>query len=80
MKTKRFPQSKKFRVIVNEVSFYSTAKEIRYGVGDSIFVNAAVQKALDALEFTRSGAGAADQAAVGIAGMWEGRNVQINIA
>lgn len=80
MKVKRFPQSKKFRVIVEQVSFYTTAKQIRYGVGDSMFVNAAVQKALDALEFTRSGSGAADQAAVGIAGMWEGRNVQINLA
>lgn len=79
MKIKRFPQSKKFRVIVNEVSFYSTAKEIRYGVGDSMWVNAAVQKALDALEFTRSGSGLADQCASGIAGIWEGRNVQLDL-
>lgn len=80
MSVKRFPQSKKFRVIVDNVCFYATAKQIRYGVGDFALVNSAVQKALDALEFTRSGSGLADQCACGIAGMWEGRNVQLDMA
>ena len=80
MTIKRFKQSTRFRVIVGKVSFYATAKQIRYGVGDFSTCNAATQKALDALEFTRSGKGAADQCAVGLAGTWEGLQVQLNIA
>jgi hypothetical protein len=80
MTIKRFKQSARFRVIVGEVSFYATAKQIRNGVGDFVKCNAATQKALDALEFTRSGSGAADQSAVGLAGTWEGLQVQLNIA
>ena len=80
MTIKRFKQSQKFRVCVGEVSFYATAKQIRNGVGDFSKCNAATQKALDALEFTRSGTGVADQCAVGLAGTWEGMNVQLNMA
>lgn len=76
----RFPVSKKFRVISGSISFYATAKQIRNGVGDFAKFNAATQKALDALEFTKSGAGIAEQAAVGISGVWEGLDVQLNIA
>jgi hypothetical protein len=76
----RFPMSKKFRIVSGSVSFYATAKQIRYGIGDFAKFNAATQKALDALEFTKSGSGVADQAAVGIAGVWEGLDVQLNIA
>ena len=80
MTIKRFKQSQKFLVCVGDVSFYSTAKQIRNGVGDFTKCNAATQKALDALEFTRSGKGLADQCAVGLAGTWEGLNVQLNMA
>jgi len=80
MSIKRFKQSQKFRVCIGNVSFYATAKQIRYGVGDFSTCNAATQKALDALEFTRSGDGVADQCAVGLAGTWEGMQVQLNIA
>jgi len=80
MSIKRFKQSARFRVIVGEVSFYATANQIRNGVGDFTKCNAATQKALDALEFTRSGEGVADQCAVGLAGTWEGLNVQLNVA
>lgn len=76
----RFKQSQRFRVIVGSACFYSTAKQIRFGVGDLSQCNAAVQKALDALEFMRSGSGTADQSAVGLAGVWEGLDVQLNIA
>ena len=76
----KFKNSQKFRVIVGSASFYSTAKQIRYGVGDFMQCNAATQKALDALEFTKSGSGVADQCACGIAGVWEGLNVQLNVA
>ncbi len=80
MQVKRFPQTKRFRIIVGDSCFYATAKQIRFGVGDFSKCNAAVQKALDALEFTRSGEGLADQCAVGLAGTWEGLNVQLNLA
>jgi hypothetical protein len=76
----RFKQTTKFRVIVDSTCFYATAKSIRNGVGDFYKCNAAVQKALDALEFTKSGTGVADQCACGIAGTWEGLSVQLNIA
>jgi hypothetical protein len=86
MSIKRFKQSQNFRVIIgggvitSGVSFYATAKQIRSGVGDFMTCNAAIQKALDALEFTRSGKGAADQCAMGLVGTWEGLQVQLNIA
>jgi hypothetical protein len=80
MNIKRFKQTQKFRVIVGAACFYATAREIRNGVGDFAKCNAATQKALDALEFTRSGNGIAEQCTLGIAGMWEDLSVQINIA
>ena len=80
MTIKRFKQTQKFRVIVGTACFYATAKQIRNGVGDFTQCNAATQKALDALEFTRSGSGVADQCAVGLAGTWEGLQVQLNLA
>lgn len=89
MQIKRFKQSQKFRVIVDNASFYATAKQIRNGVGGLALCNAATQKALDALEFTRSGKGAAESAvswlcitesaACGIAGIWEGLTVQLDV-
>jgi hypothetical protein len=80
MDIKRFKQTQKFRIIVGQACFYATVKQIRNGVGDFTQCNAAAQKALDALEYTRSGNGVADQCAVGIAGTWEGMNVQLNLA
>ena len=76
----RFKPSQRFRVCIGAVSFYATAKQIRNGVGDFSVCNAATQKCLDALEFTKSGKGLADQCAVGLAGTWEGMQVQLNIA
>jgi hypothetical protein len=80
MTIKRFKQTQKFRVIVGSACFYATAKQIRSGVGDFITCNAATQKALDALEFQRSGSGVADQCTSGLAGTWEGLAVQLNVA
>lgn len=80
MNIKRFKPSQRFRVIVGDACFYATAQQILWGVGDFSKCNAATQKALDALEFTRSGAGAAEAAACGIAGTWEGLPVQLNVA
>lgn len=80
MTIKRFKQTQRFRICIGSVSFYATAKEIRNGVGDFTVCNAATQKALDSLEFTRSGEGVADRCAVGLAGTWEGLQVQLNVA
>ncbi len=79
MNIKRFKQSQRFRVIIDSVSFYTNAERIRYGIGDFSKCNAAAQKALDALEFTRSGDGAADKCAVGIGGTWEGHQIQLSM-
>ena len=76
----RFKPSQRFRVIVGDACFYATAKTIRMGVGDLMKCNAATQKALGALEFTRSGTGAEEQSCRGLAGTWEGLNVQLNVA
>jgi hypothetical protein len=80
MNIKRFKPTQKFRVIVGESCFYATARQIRSGVGDFVKCNAATQKALDSLEYSRSGAGAADQCAVGLAGTWEGLQIQLTVA
>jgi hypothetical protein len=76
---KRFKQTQKFRVIVGDACFYATAKQIRYGVGDLMKCNAATQKALDALEGYRSGTGI-ESSSTGLAGTWEGLQVQLTIA
>ena len=80
MKIQRFKQAQRFRVIVGQACFYATAKQIRNGVGDFTKCNAAVQKCLDSLEFTRSGKGIAEQCTIGQAGTWEGLAVQLNMA
>ena len=76
----RFEQNQKFRVIISDVSFYTTATEIRRGVGDTAKPNEAIRKCLDALEFQRSGSGVADQCACGIAGTWEDLAVQLTMS
>ena len=79
MQIKRFKTAQRFRVIVGAACFYATAKQIRNGVGDCTICNAAVQKALDSLEFYRSGTGV-ESACTGQAGTWEGLAVQLNVA
>jgi hypothetical protein len=79
MTIKRFKQSQKFRVIVGQACFYATAKQIRNGVGDFAKCNAATQKALDSLEYTRS-CGGVLSSTVGQSGTWEGLNIQLNLA
>jgi hypothetical protein len=81
MKIKRFKTAQRFRVIVGPACFYSTAKQIRNGVGDFVNCNAATQNALDALEFQRSGGhGDVLACSVGLAGTWEGLQVQLTVA
>jgi hypothetical protein len=76
---KRFKQTQKFRIINGNACFYATAKQIRYGVGQFISFNSATQKALDALEYTRSGTGFADSATSGIGGTWENLQIQLDV-
>lgn len=76
---KRLKQSQKIRVVSGNTSFFTTAKQIRYGVGGLCDFNAACQKALDALEFHRNGKGVADQCTTGILGTWEDLTVQIDM-
>lgn len=83
MNIKRFKPSQKFRVIVGDTMtaacFYATARQIRAGVGDFVKCNAATQKALDALEFQRSGDDVL-ACSTGLAGTWEGVPVQLDVA
>jgi hypothetical protein len=76
---KRFKPTQKFRLIVGPASFYATARQIRSGVGDFTQCNAATQKALDALEAYRSGNGV-ESCSTGLAGTWEGLQVQLTVA
>jgi hypothetical protein len=69
-------QNQKLRVIVSGVHFYSTPKAIRNGVGDQYTVNAAVQKCLLVLETMRKNDNIPP---VGLAGTWEGRQVQLDM-
>ena len=79
MQIKRLKQSQKLRVIISGVGIWTTAKQIRNGIGCFTNQIRATQKALDALEFTRSGDGVADKCATGLGGTWEGLQVQIDI-
>jgi hypothetical protein len=68
-------KSQKLRVIVNGVSFYTTAGQIRCNVGDSIRINEAVLTCLLALTNQRKTA----DYAVGLAGRWNNVDVQLDI-
>lgn len=78
---KKFASAQKFRVVsTGNVSFYTTAKQIRSGIGDNTAFNSATLAALNSLERTKFAGGAiGEQAATGVAGMWYGVNVQIDM-
>ena len=83
MKIKRYKKSQEFRVVMcaeSKIAFsvYVRADDIRRGIGGDYWCNAALQKALDALEYSRSGKGCAN-AAMGISGIWEGRSVDLQV-
>lgn len=75
----RYKQGERFRVIVEGVSFFTTAKQIRQGVGDSISVNSAVQKCLASLEdYARSEIAAGHKPTImGLGSLYENLKVQI---
>lgn len=74
MNIKRFPQTRKVRLIINDVHIITRVSHVRAGLGDKYEINAATQKALDALEFTN-----ASRKCFSISGVWEGINVQLNL-
>jgi hypothetical protein len=72
----KLKNSTKFRIVTNgDMSFYTTAKQIRDGVGSSMYFNTAVIDALLALENVRK----ADVKPIGLLGSWIGYNIQIDI-
>ena len=79
MLVKRLKQSQKMRIILSGVAIYTTAKQIRYGLFGFVNQVAASQKALDALEYIRSGKGVAEKSTTGLCGTWEGLPVQLDI-
>ena len=68
--------TQKLRLIVNGVSLYTTAKKIRDGIGDFYSVNAAAQKCLLVLEDMRERERIQP---VGLAGTWDGKQVQLDM-
>jgi hypothetical protein len=78
IKISRFAQTAKFRIISGNVSFLTTAKMIRSGVGEFAEFNAAVQKSLDALEYQRS-CSIPHNSCSGISGIWQNIPVQIDV-
>lgn len=69
-----FKKTQRFRVIVNGISFYTTASAIQDGVGDFSKVNDAIKYAMGALERTR-----VSDPAVGLNGTWYGYAVQLSM-
>ena len=68
--------SQKLRLVINGIHFHTTAKQIRYGIGDEYRGNAASQKCLLVLESMRR---VEKIAPCGLAGHWEGYNVQLDM-
>jgi len=68
--------TQKLRIVIDSVSFYTTPKQIRNGLGDSYRVNAAAQKCLLVLEDMRENE---KFPPIGLVGTWEGMNVQIDM-
>jgi hypothetical protein len=76
---KRIKQSQKMRIIISGVAIYTTAKQLRCGLFGFVNQVNASQKALDALEHIRSGSGHFDKCCNGLAGTWEGLQVQLDV-
>ena len=73
MKRIKFTGSQRFRVIVDKVSFYTTAKSIRDGVGDMTILNGAVRQAIEELELHRA------DGPVGLAGTWNRYQIHLSM-
>ena len=71
-----FPINTKFRVIANHISFYTTKKQILYGVGDLTEFNDALQVVLCAFEGSKT----TETKMVGYGGSCRGFQIQLNVA
>jgi hypothetical protein len=76
----KLKQNTKIRVIqsAGDVSFYTTAKQIREGVGCFSTFNIAVAEALESLENLRTGK-KKDIQPLGLLGNWAGHILQLDI-
>ena len=70
----QFKKTQKFRLIIDNVSVYTTAGQIRNGIGDQYKCNSASQQALLVLGRMQDD----NIPPCGIVGRWEGMNVQID--
>lgn len=73
-----FKSNTKFRVVSGNISFYTTAKQIREGVGGFLSFNLAAMEALQAFENYRSGDGV-EGCSTGLAGTWENIQIQLDV-
>ena len=71
----KFKLTTNFIVRSGVVSFNTTAKQIKQGAGDHTAFNKALLSALTALESLQSN----NIAPIGVAGTWEGINLQLYI-
>ena len=71
--TFKFSSAQRFRVVSGVASFYTTAGEIRTGLGDFTNFNSAARTALAALEADHPNS-------TGIAGRWQNADVQLDIS
>ncbi len=75
-----FPSKQKFTLVVDGFSLFATAKQIKEGISPEYSINAATQKALLVLETMRENEKfSCGIPPVGLAGMWEGKNVHIDL-
>jgi hypothetical protein len=83
MRTKKYPATQKFRVVIETVHISNvTAKTIRNGIGDCTLTNRALQFALLDLEYDRTvrkNLYGQDTESSGLAGRWLDRNVQLDV-
>jgi hypothetical protein len=77
---KRLAPDQKIRLIVGTMPAIQTSVyDIRSGLFEDYKYNTAAQKAVDTLEFTRSGMCTGDQFTTGVAGVWEGLHVLVDM-
>ena len=73
----KFKPTQKLHIIVNGVSIFTNARDVRIGIGDSTKINIATGKALFALEEIRGGLG--NLTGCSVSGGWNGISIQINV-
>ena len=75
MAFKQFTKPTKLRVIINGVSFYTTAGQVRYGVGSNGSINDCCNSALREIERSKK----AGDLISGLCGTWHGHQIQMDL-